>query len=328
MAELREQISQVAPTHARVLIQGESGTGKELIASAIHEGSSRSNRAFIKLNCAAIPSQLIEDELFGHCRGAFTDAKQDKPGLFEEADQGTLFLDEIGDMDVDLQGRLLRVLEDGRVRRVGEVKEREVDVRVIAATNVTIQEAIEAKRFRQDLYFRLAHVPLEAPSLRQHKDDVPALLEHFLADSVRQHRARHRPLDSAAVEILTAYPWPGNVRELRALCERLTILGAGPITAKNLPEPYGSQPSQGPSESGLQGGAPGANMFFSPEQPLELREFRNLAEKRYIESVLEHTGWNVTAAAKLLGIQRSHLHQKLTDLGSKRPGSKATIHDG
>ncbi|MCH9650205.1 MAG: sigma-54 dependent transcriptional regulator [Deltaproteobacteria bacterium] len=315
MGQLREQIQQVAPTHARVLIQGESGTGKELIAAAIHEGSPRKDAPFIKLNCAAIPNHLIEDELFGHCKGAFTDARQDKPGLFEEAHQGTLFLDEIGDMEVELQGRLLRVLEDGKVRRVGEVVEREVDVRVIAATHANLEQAIVEKRFRQDLYFRLAHVPIQAPALRDHRQDVPTLLGHFLEEAYRRNRARPRLLEADALDLLISYSWPGNVRELRALCERLSILGAGPITAENLPEPYRtSSATAAPTEAD--------KATFEPHAPRSLREFRASVEKQYIESVLEHTGWNVSAAARILKVQRSHLHQKLSDLGSKRPDSK------
>jgi len=180
MEKLREMIRRAAPTDARILIRGESGTGKELVSDALHRSSSRQEGPFIKINCAAIPTHLIEDELFGHVRGAFTDARSNKAGLFEEADGGTLFLDEIGDMDVSLQARLLRVLEDGRVRRLGESKDREVDVRVIAATHCDLEEAVKEGAFREDLYFRLAHLPIEVPPLRHRGDDVRKLFVHFI----------------------------------------------------------------------------------------------------------------------------------------------------
>jgi DNA-binding NtrC family response regulator len=307
---LREQIDRAAPTDGRVLIQGESGTGKELVANALHRGSSPHERPFIKINCAAIPSHLIEDELFGHVRGAFTDAKRDKPGLFEEADRGTLFLDEIGDMEYELQSRLLRVLEDGEVRRIGGTEGRTVDVRVITATHTDLDAAIAAGRFREDLYFRLAHLPLNVPPLRDRGDDVELLFQHFLRHFERRHRARHRQVEETVLERLAACSWPGNVRELRSLCERLVVFGSDPITLDQLPGRYRADTFIG-SEVEM------PELDFG-DLSSTLKDFRRQAERRYIERVLHATAGNVAAAARKLGIARTHLHQKMVQLGVRR----------
>jgi len=310
LEELRQRIAQAAPTDGRILILGESGTGKELVASALHRQSRRSHRPFIKINCAAIPPDLIEDELFGHARGAFTDAKTAKPGLFEEADGGTLFLDEIGDMELTVQSRLLRVLEDGRVRRIGETRDRQVDVRVIAATHRDLEESVRAGRFREDLYFRLAHLPLSVPSLRERREDVRGLFHHFLERFSRQHRARPKRVDPEVYPYLENYPWPGNVRELRNLCERLVVFGGDPVTPGQLPSGF-FEPTR-PPESGL--------LLLPAAFPiLPLREFKARCEREYIESVLQRTRWNVSAAARLLDVQRTYLHQKIHMLGTRRP---------
>ncbi|MFQ5524668.1 MAG: sigma-54-dependent transcriptional regulator [Thermoanaerobaculia bacterium] len=307
--ELRELIAQVAQTDARVLIRGESGSGKELVADALQEAGSRSDRPFVKINCAAIPAHLVEDELFGHVRGAFTDARDDKPGLFEEADGGTLFLDEIGDMSLEVQSRLLRVLEDGCVRRLGSQQDRHVDVRVIAATHADLETAVEEQRFRQDLYYRLAHLPIEVPPLRERGDDIRLLFEHFLAVYCDRNRRRRPLVEPAVLDRLMSWTWPGNVRELRSLAERLTVLAGDPVDLEQLPEPYRS-------------GAPAPDPIFDvkgADQVVELRDFRSQCEKQYIEAVLEKTGWNVSEAARLLGVHRTRLHQKLKQLGSRRP---------
>ena len=307
--ELRDLIARVASSDVRVLIRGESGSGKELVAQALQAAGGRRHRPFVKINCAAIPAHLVEDELFGHVRGAFTDARDDKPGLFEEAHEGTLLLDEIGDMSLDLQSRLLRVLEDGRVRRLGSQEERRVDVRVLAATHADLDSAVAEKRFRQDLYYRLAHLPIDVPPLRERGEDIRLLFDHFLAvfcDRNRRRRPRVRP---PVVDRLLVWHWPGNVRELRSLAERLAVLAGDPIDLDQLPEPYRS-------------GAPGPNPIFdlAPGAGVaELRVFREQCEKRYIEAVLERTGWNVSEAARLLGIHRTRLHQKIKRLGSSRP---------
>jgi DNA-binding NtrC family response regulator len=308
--ELRRQIGRAAPTDSRVLILGESGSGKELVAEALVRESKRSHQPFVKINCAAIPAQLVEDELFGHAKGAFTDARADKPGLFEEADGGTLLLDEIGDMEYELQSRLLRVLEDGRVRRVGETRDRPVDVRVIAATHADLESAVRQKRFREDLYFRLAHLPIRVPPLREHKEDIRLLFEHFVQRFCHRQRRRAPTIEEAVFEALESYSWPGNVRELSSLAERLVVFGGDPISPRQLPAALTG--AGRPPATGLVRLDTGFTI-------LPLREFKTLCEKEYIERVLQHTGWNVAAAARLLDIQRTYLHQKLTALGSRRP---------
>jgi DNA-binding NtrC family response regulator len=311
---LRQVIARVAPTDGRVLITGASGTGKELVAEALYRQSGRRDGAFVKINCAAIPTHLVEAELFGHARGAFTDARSAKAGLFEEAHGGTLFLDEIGDMDLGLQSRLLRVLEDGRVRRVGENRDRQVDVRVIAATHQDLERSVAAGSFRQDLYFRLAHLPIEVPRLDERKEDIPLLFTHFLDHFSRQHRVRRRGVDDAVLAALAAYSWPGNVRELKNLCERLVVFGSDPLTADQLPSSL-LQSARRP-ETGMV-------RLVQTLPVLPLREFKAACEREYLESVLRRTSWNFTAAARLLGIQRTYLHQKAVALGIERPAAPA-----
>jgi len=307
---LRTAIAKVGPTEARVMIRGESGTGKELVANAIHRQSRRSQRTFIKLNCAAIPAHLIEDELFGHARGAFTDAKTAKRGLFEEADGGTLFLDEIGDMDPLLQSRLLRVLEDGRVRRIGETSDRAVNVRVLAATHRDLEELARDGRFREDLYFRLATVPIDVPPLRERSSDIPLLFTTFLHHYCSRNQRIQLSVEPPVYDALTAYAWPGNVRELRNVAERLSVFGADPVTIDQLPS---SVTAAGQAlESGL--------VRISEAAPvIPLRDFKTQCEKEYIEAVLRRTGWNVSKAAQLLDLQRTYLHEKMTALGIARP---------
>jgi two-component system nitrogen regulation response regulator NtrX len=310
IAALQERIAKAAATDGRVLIVGESGTGKELVAETLHRRSRRSGGPFVKINCAAIPGPLIEDELFGHARGAFTDAKSAKAGLFEEAHGGTLLLDEIGDMDLGLQARLLRVLEDGRVRRVGETRDRQVDVRVIAATHRNLEQAVAAGRFRQDLYFRLAHLPLEVPALRERREDIPLLFAHFVERFGAEHRVRRRRIEESIYPPLLAYAWPGNVRELQHLAERLVVFGADPLTPDQLPAGI-FQPARSP-ETGLL-------RLPAAFRPLPLRDFKLQCEREYLEAVLRRTDWNFAAAARLLDIQRTYLHQKAQALGIERP---------
>ncbi|HYH08792.1 MAG TPA: sigma-54 dependent transcriptional regulator [Thermoanaerobaculia bacterium] len=307
---LRAAIEKVAPTEARVLIRGESGTGKELVANGIHRFSRRAQRPFIKLNCAAIPAHLIEDELFGHARGAFTDAKTAKRGLFEEADGGTLFLDEIGDMDPMLQSRLLRVLEDGRVRRIGETADRAVNVRVLAATHRDLQELAREGRFREDLFFRLSTVPVDVPALRARRTDVPLLFTTFLQQFCARNQRVPLAVENEVYDALMKYDWPGNVRELRNVAERLSVFGTNPITLDQLPTSVTAQ-TAGP-ESGLVRIAETAAV-------MPLRDFKTQCEKEYIEAVLRRTNWNVSKAAQLLDIQRTYLHEKITALGIARP---------
>ncbi|HYK03918.1 MAG TPA: sigma-54 dependent transcriptional regulator [Thermoanaerobaculia bacterium] len=309
MKTLRAAIEKVAPTETRVLIRGESGTGKELVANALHRLSRRAQKPFIKLNCAAIPAHLIEDELFGHARGAFTDAKTAKRGLFEEADGGTLFLDEIGDMDPMLQSRLLRVLEDGRVRRIGETSDRSVNVRVLSATHRDLQELARDGRFREDLFFRLATVPLDVPSLRERRDDVPLLFTTFLQQFCARNQRIPLSVDVSVFAALAAYDWPGNVRELRNVAERLSVFGTDPISLDQLPASITT--SGAATESGL--------VRITETGPvIALRDFKTQCEKEYIEAVLRRANWNVSKAAQLLDIQRTYLHEKMVALGIGR----------
>jgi DNA-binding NtrC family response regulator len=304
---LRAQIADIAPTDSRVLIRGESGSGKELVVEALHSGSRRSRGPLIKINCAALAPQLVEDELFGHVKGAFTDARSDKRGLFEEADGGTLFLDEIGDMELNLQTRLLRVLEDGRVRRIGGLSEHPVDVRVVSATHADLDRAIAEKRFRHDLYYRLVHLPIDVPPLRDRPGDIRLLFDHFLKLYCERYDRRLPRVEEDVFERLERWTWPGNVRELKSLAERLAVLAADPIRVSRLPEPYQT------GESGVETSAE-----HSSDLDLSLKQYRAQCEKRYIEAVLDASAWNVSEAARRLGIHRSRLHQKLNELGLRR----------
>ncbi|MCP3958500.1 MAG: sigma-54-dependent Fis family transcriptional regulator [bacterium] len=317
MDRLRELIARAAPTDARILIRGESGTGKELVADALHRSSPRREKPFIKINCAAIPTHLVEDELFGHVRGAFTDARNAKAGLFEEADGGTLFLDEIGDMDYSLQSRLLRVLEDGRVRRLGDSRDREVDVRVVTATHHDLETAVREGEFREDLYFRLAHLPIEVPPLRHRGDDVRLLFAHFIESFCQRHRARQRRIEEDVFPLLERYGWPGNVRELKNVCERLVVFGGDPVSADQLPSSFFGRAATG------EAGAPETGLVrLSAKPSLSLKDFKTQCEKEYIESILLRANWNVSAAARILDIQRTYLHQKTAALGLRRPSAE------
>jgi len=232
--KVTELIDKVAPTQARILITGPNGTGKELVAHQIHQKSDRYHHPLIEVNCAAIPSELIESELFGHLKGAFTSAVKDRKGKFEAATQGTLFLDEIGDLSLSAQAKVLRALQENKVQRVGSDKDISVDVRILAATNKNLKEEIKAGRFREDLYHRLAVILIEVPPLSDRKVDIPILVEHFISQISKKDGIPIKKIDTAALVLLKQYPWSGNVRELRNVIERLMILGDNPITKKNI----------------------------------------------------------------------------------------------
>jgi len=305
-------IDKVADTPATVLITGESGTGKELIASALHGASSRRDKPFIKINCAAIPHNLLESELFGYERGAFTGAVTSKPGRFELADGGTLFLDEIGEIPVEMQVKLLRALQEGEFERVGGIKTTRVDVRLIAATNRDLQEEIEAGRFRKDLYYRLAVVPLALPALRERRGDIPMLAAHFLEKYNRKLNKKIEGITDDALALLQAYHWPGNIRELENLIERVLLLADGPlITARDLPEPVRQATTPPPA-------APAAPAEPAPSEG-GLKDIVRMKaaelEKDLISKALEETGGNVTRAARLLQISRKSLQTKMKEFG-------------
>ncbi len=301
LQRVREQIRRVAPTTTRVLILGESGTGKELAARALHEASERSRAAFIKVNCAAIPENLIESELFGHEKGAFTGATTPREGKFELADHGTLFLDEVGDMSLKVQAKVLRVLQEGEFERVGGSVTRRVDVRVIAATNKNLEEEVRRGRFREDLWYRLNVVPLVMPPLRERQSDIPLLIEHFVARFCQENGFKRKQVSPEAIAKLTQYPWPGNIRELKNAIERLVIMTPHEtITPADLPL------SLQTPQSGLR-----------PAVPLgtSLDEVRKQAERDYIRACLQSVEGNVTRAAQWLGVERSHLYKKMKALG-------------
>jgi two-component system nitrogen regulation response regulator NtrX len=312
------QIAKVAPTRTRVLITGESGTGKELIARALHRASALHDKPFVKVNCAAIPKELIESELFGHERGAFTGATARKRGLFEIADGGTIFLDEVGDMISSAQAKVLRVLQSGEFSRVGGEQALKVDVRVIAATNRDLQAAVASGEFREDLYFRLNVVPLRAPPLRDRADDVPMLSSAFVELACRENGMKVKVISEEAVAMLSAYPWPGNVRELRNVIERLVILSEESIGVGDLPEEIVAEVARKRRESTDAPTTLPRVELTAEARALPLREFRDHMEREYIRIKLDENGWNISRTATLLGIERTNLHKKMRALGLSR----------
>jgi two-component system nitrogen regulation response regulator NtrX len=312
LARVREAIARAAPTRAAVLITGESGTGKELVARAIHRNSPRAGRPFVKVNCAAIPEELIESELFGHEKGSFTGAVRDQAGKFVQADGGTIFLDEIGDMSLKTQSKVLRVLQDGEVEPVGAAKSLTVDVRVIAATNKNLPEEIRAGRFREDLYFRLNVVPIELPPLRERREDIPLLVEAFAVAFCRENNYRPKRFEPDAIAALQAMPWRGNVRELRNAVERLIIMTPGDrIRASDLPAGLGL-PLERPADTA------GPGVLCLPHEGMTLQAFKDAAERAFLLVKLREHDWNVAATAKAVDTPRSNLYKKLEAYGIRR----------
>lgn len=308
---LREQIARVAPTNATVLIIGETGTGKELVARAICHSSPRSSKPFVAVNCAAFTETLLESELFGHERGAFTGATHTREGLFEAAHGGSLFLDEVGEMSAAGQAKLLRVLTDGLVTRVGSTKPCPVDVRLIAATNRDLQQRVQKGSFREDLYYRLAVVPLAIPPLRQHREDIPELCALFLAEAIRDLKVSPRRINAGAMRALMTYDFPGNVRELRNLIERACILSTGEeIAADNFPVAASGRSARGFAVGSTTALTPDELAELVPETT-DLREFLSSLEKAVIERSLRVTDGAQAQVAWRLGLSRSHLSYKL-----------------
>jgi len=304
MLALREEIARVAPARATVLVVGESGTGKELVARRIHHLSPRARGPFIRVNCAAIPEELIESELFGHERGAFTGAVRRQVGKFVQADGGTIFLDEVGDMSLRTQAKVLRVLQDGEVEPVGAGEVRRVDVRVIAATNKDLAAEVKAGRFREDLYFRLAVVLLRTPPLRSHPEDIAGLVEHYTRAACEEYNRRCKRWSAEALRQLLAYPWPGNVRELKNVVERAVIMQLDDeIRAVDL---VAAAPAAADAEiEGVFGAG-------------TLAEFQERAERAYLVRVLQRNHWNVAATARAIQTPRSNLYKKIEAYGLKR----------
>ncbi len=318
MQRLYAAIDKVAPTKANVLITGPSGTGKELVSRAIHRLSPRAEAPFVKVNCAAIPRELIESELFGHEKGSFTGAQARKRGYFEQAHGGTLFLDEIGDMDLTAQAKVLRVLQNGELLRVGSERAVHVDVRVLAATNKDLAKEVQAGNFREDLYFRLHVFPIVMPELRERGGDIRLMSDAFVKGFCNENGLRPKAIREDVYEVLERRPWPGNVRELKNVIERAAILSGEEITIADLPEdPHTSPFDDDPMES--ERPTPVSPIAMTPSgERLTLRQYREVAERTYILDTLKELDWNITRAAVTLGIERTNLHKKIRAYGIHR----------
>jgi two-component system response regulator AtoC len=307
MIRIYQLITQIAETPATVLITGESGTGKELVARAIHRRSLRRDQPFVALNMAAIPDTLLESELFGHEKGAFTGAHARKLGKFELAHGGTVFLDEIGSLRLDLQTKLLRVLQEREVERVGGLRPIPVDVRMLAATNVNLRQAVRERTFREDLFYRLNVVPVQVPALRERREDIPLLVEHFVRKIARECRREMRGVSAGALDVLMRYDWPGNVRELENVIHRAVVLARQPVLhLQDIP---------------LDVALPETGARLTEDTGLLLREACEQFERQYVLRVLERVGWNVSRGARLLGVHRNTVLAKLTAWGIQRPGN-------
>jgi len=307
MVKIYQLITQIARTPTTVLITGESGTGKELIARALHRQSERSAQPFVAVNVAAIPDTLLESELFGHEKGAFTGAHARRLGKFELAHGGTVFLDEIGSLRLDLQSKLLRVLQEREIERVGGVRTVPVDVRVLAATNVNLRQAVRDRAFREDLYYRLNVLPVHVPPLRDRREDIPLLVEHFIGKVARECHRDVRGVSAGALDVLTRYDWPGNVRELENVVHRAVVLARGPVVhLQDVP---------------LDVALPETGSRLAEDSGLPLRDACDQFERQYVLRVLERVQWNVSRAARLLGVHRNTVLAKLAGWGVQRPRS-------
>lgn len=305
IVKIKETIAKVAPTEARVLITGDNGSGKELVARWIHEQSNRANGPLIEVNCAAIPSELIESELFGHEKGAFTSAIKQRIGKFEQANGGTLFLDEIGDMSLSAQAKVLRALQENKITKVGGDKEEKVDVRVVAATNKDLLKEVEENRFRLDLYHRLSVILIHVPSLNQRKDDIPVLTEHFLNEICSDYGTPVKKIDNDALETLQARNWTGNIRELRNVVERLVIMSDKKITKQDVIDYSG--PSSKTDNKGI-----------DFDKFANLQQLNDYVERSFIENRLDKNSWNVSKTAEDIGLSKKALEDKLENLGLKK----------
>jgi two-component system nitrogen regulation response regulator NtrX len=314
MRDLKTQIERAAPTKATVLITGESGTGKELVAREIHRRSSRASQPFIQVNCAAIPDELIESELFGHEKGSFTGAVRKQTGKFVAADGGTIFLDEVGDMSLRTQAKVLRVLQEGEVEPVGSAAVIKVDVRVIAATNKEVSEEIRTGRFREDLYYRLNVIPIRTPPLRERRDDIPVLAEYFASLFSQEHNYHPKTFTIGAKKALEEAPWRGNVRELRNMIERMVIMiPVDEIDITDFPAEFFRAASE---------------IISSSMKLTTLQEFKDEAEKAYILAKLREHGWNVSKTAEAIDTPRSNLYKKIEQYNIRRDGGMGIIADG
>jgi two-component system nitrogen regulation response regulator NtrX len=324
-----ESVQRAAPTNATVMLLGESGVGKELVARTIHRNSPRAGQRFVQVNCAAIPEELIESELFGHEKGSFTGATEKQVGKFEQADRGTIFLDEVGDMSQKTQAKVLRVLQEQEVERLGSARTIKVDVRVIAATNKNLEEAIERGEFREDLYFRLNVIPIVVPPLRDRREDIPRLVQHFAKRTAEEHNLRPKRFEPGALEALSRYRWRGNIRELRNTIERLMIMTpADAVRVEDLPSDIRSSESNAarsapiaasasaPTDNAGPAAAPKTDA--PPAGAGTLREFKDAAERAYLVQKLRENNWNISKTAEIIDTPRSNLYKKLEQYGIKQ----------
>jgi two-component system nitrogen regulation response regulator NtrX len=320
-----ESVQRASPTNATVLLLGESGVGKELVARTIHRNSPRAGQRFVQVNCAAIPEELIESELFGHEKGSFTGATEKQVGKFEQADRGTIFLDEVGDMSQKTQAKVLRVLQEQEVERLGSARTIKVDVRVIAATNKNLEEAIERGEFREDLYFRLNVIPIVVPPLRDRREDIPRLAQHFARRTAEEHNLKPKRFDAAAMAAMTRYRWRGNIRELRNTVERLMIMTpAETVRVEDLPsdirsdESFPARPQVPVSSSSEPAASSAARVDAQPAGAGTLREFKDAAERAYLVQKLRENNWNISKTAEIIDTPRSNLYKKLEQYGIKQ----------
>jgi len=325
LRKVLEAVKRAAPTNATVLLLGESGVGKELVARTIHRNSPRAGQRFVQVNCAAIPEELIESELFGHEKGSFTGATEKQIGKFEQADRGTIFLDEVGDMSPKTQAKVLRVLQEQEVERLGSARTIKVDVRVIAATNKNLEEAIGRGEFREDLYFRLNVIPILVPPLRERREDLPLLVQHFARMTGEEHNLKPKRFDAGVMDALQRYRWRGNIRELRNTIERLMIMSPGDVVrVEDLPgEVRGGDVSvAAPRDAGAPGTAAAAADSASGTTTTPaagtLREFKDAAERAYLVQKLRENNWNISKTAEIIDTPRSNLYKKLEQYGIKQ----------
>ncbi|MBI2187474.1 MAG: sigma-54-dependent Fis family transcriptional regulator [Acidobacteria bacterium] len=314
-----EAVRRAAPTNATVLLLGESGVGKELVARTIHRNSPRAGQRFIQVNCAAIPEELIESELFGHEKGSFTGAAEKQIGKFEQADRGTIFLDEVADMSAKTQAKVLRVLQEQEVERLGSSRTIKVDVRVIAATNKNLEEAIQRGQFREDLYFRLNVIPIVVPPLRERREDIPLLVQHLARRMSEEHNLRPKRVDARVMDVLQRYRWRGNIRELRNALERVMIMTTGDVVrVEDLPREVRGEAGAREAAAAEAVAAPMAAGGGLPAGPLAagtLREFKDAAERAYLVQKLRQNNWNISKTAEVIDTPRSNLYKKLEQYG-------------
>ena len=325
LVKVLEAVQRAAPTSATVLLLGESGVGKELVARTVHRNSPRAGQRFVQVNCAAIPEELIESELFGHEKGSFTGATEKQVGKFEQADRGTIFLDEVGDMSPKTQAKVLRVLQEQEVERLGSARTIKVDVRVIAATNKNLEEAIQRGEFREDLYFRLNVIPIVVPPLRERREDIPRLVQHFGRMASDEHNLRAKRFEPDAMEALQRYRWRGNIRELRNTIERLVIMTADDVVRlDDLPAEIRGADALRPAGDPVAVATPGTSTVTGGAATSQtpntgtLREFKDAAERAYLVQRLRETNWNISKTADLIDTPRSNLYKKLEQYGIKQ----------